>query len=90
MGGDVLSPMARAERVLTQRMLDLEQAAAENPEQWDRYLRTVDILLRVREALQGGGPRITRAELARFLGLTDSRATGMAIRRPREAPTPRP
>jgi hypothetical protein len=69
-----MNPLARAERLLTVRLLALERTLPENPADavgWAEYLRTLEILIRVIERTQGpGAPALTTRELAERYGVT--------------------
>ena len=62
-----MSPLARAERMLTTRLLHLERQLPDDPEApaWDRYVSTVTALTRVLDRIRplsvAGLPTTTRA-----------------------------
>jgi hypothetical protein len=66
-----MNPLARAERLLTVRLLALERTLPENPADavgWAEYLRTLEILIRVIERTQGpGAPGADHAGACRAL-----------------------
>jgi Helix-turn-helix domain len=69
-----MNPLARAERLLTVRLLALERTLPEDPADaagWAEYLRTLELLTRVLERTQGpGAPALTTRELAERYGVT--------------------
>lgn len=74
-----MSPLHRAERILANRLLDLERRLThldktpapgdgQGTETYDLYLRTLDRYVRVREMLTAPGQPVTRKDLKRTFG----------------------
>jgi hypothetical protein len=73
-----MSPLARAERMLAARLIELERALDKDPSRWPDYLDTVRTLLWTREVLRGqAGPPVTRGDVRRaFMTVPSERRRG--------------